>query len=231
MEEEIWKTVILLDTGEIYENYMVSNLGRVKRTYKNGKEKILKLIKRHGYLEVSLSKNGKQKYFKIHRLVGFAFVDGWFEGAEIDHIDTNRENNIWINLKWVTHKENCNNPLTLQRKSEDRKGKNHPMFNKNHSEETKKKMSESHKGIGVGTKRSEETKKKMSENSGKKHPIYCIELDRVFNSIKEAERELGIIHSYVSRCCKGKQKSAGKHPITGEELHWMYLEDYLKQIA
>ena len=121
MEEEIWKTVILLDTGEIYDNYMVSNLGRVKSlNYRQtGEEKILKQNKNeYGYLEVSLSKNGKQKHFKTHRLVGFAFVEGYFEGAEIDHIYTNRENNIWTNLRWVTHEENCNNELSKEYRRE-----------------------------------------------------------------------------------------------------------------
>lgn len=95
MEEEIWKTVVLLDTGEIYDNYMVSNLGRVKSlNYKQtGSERILKQYRNeHGYLEVCLSKNGKNKTFKVHRLVGFAFHSNtYFDGAEIDHIDTNKE--------------------------------------------------------------------------------------------------------------------------------------------
>ena len=39
----------------------------------------------------------------------------WFPGAVIDHIDTDRLNNHPSNLRWVTTKENNNNPLTLQR--------------------------------------------------------------------------------------------------------------------
>jgi len=38
----------------------------------------------------------------------------------------------------------------------------------------------------------------------------------------------GISESSISSNCTGKSKSAGIHPITGEKLHWMYLEDYLK---
>ena len=110
---EAWKTIILLDIDETYENYMISNLGRVKRCYKSGKEKILKPYKdKKGYLTISLSKNNKSKIFKIHRLVGFAFVEGWFEGGTIDHIDTNKENNIWTNLRWTTNKENSNNEVS-----------------------------------------------------------------------------------------------------------------------
>ncbi len=45
----------------------------------------------------------------------------WFEGAEIDHIDTDRLNNQPINLRWVDSKTNSNNPLTLKHKSESHK--------------------------------------------------------------------------------------------------------------
>ena len=30
----------------------------------------------------------------------------------------------------------------------------------------------------------------------------------------------------IGRCCKGKRKTAGKHPETGEKLTWMFYEDY-----
>lgn len=43
---------------------------------------------------------------RVHRLVGLAWVDGWFEKAEINHKDFNRLNNNASNLEWVTHHEN-----------------------------------------------------------------------------------------------------------------------------
>ena len=55
--------------------------------------------------------------------------------------------------------------------------------------------------------------------------VYCIELNEVYNSMREAERKTGINNSCISDACKGKQKTAGKHPITGERLHWKYVED------
>lgn len=39
-------------------------------------------------------------------MVAEAFVDGWFEGAEVNHKDLNKLNNKWDNLEWVTHSEN-----------------------------------------------------------------------------------------------------------------------------
>ena len=26
----------------------------------------------------------------------------------------------------------------------------------------------------------------------------------------------------ISKCCRGLTKSAGRHPVTGEKLHWEY---------
>ena len=55
--------------------------------------------------------------------------------------------------------------------------------------------------------------------------VYCITTNRFFNGIREAEREYEVSHSSISACCKGKRKSAGKHPITGEKLKWKYIDN------
>ena len=66
---------------------------------------------------------------------------------------------------------------------------------------------------------------------GDKNPnskkIICLETKQVFQCIKDAEEWCGVKRS-ISSHITGKTKSAGKHPITGEKLHWMYYEDYLK---
>ena len=48
----------------------------------------------------------------IHRLVAEAFLPNPLGLRDVDHIDGNRTNNNLTNLRWVTHKENCNNPNT-----------------------------------------------------------------------------------------------------------------------
>ena len=70
MLDEIWKDI------ENYENvYQISNIGRVRRIYKNGNTKILKQdITKKGYYRISLSKNQKHKHYQIHRLVAKAFI-------------------------------------------------------------------------------------------------------------------------------------------------------------
>ena len=47
--------------------------------------------------------------------------------------------------------------------------------------------------------------------------IYCVELDKVFQSTREVERITGIANSSISKCCKGKLKSAGGY-------HWEYVK-------
>lgn len=42
----------------------------------------------------------------VHLYVANAWVDGRFEGAEVDHIDFDRTNYSASNLRWVSHAEN-----------------------------------------------------------------------------------------------------------------------------
>jgi hypothetical protein len=59
--------------------------------------------------------------------------------------------------------------------------------------------------------------------------VYCIEYNQVYNSIVDASKQCNINDTNISRCCLGKQKTAGKDSKTGKPLHWIYYEDYLKQ--
>lgn len=85
------------------DRYKVTDDGRIYA--RDGREK-KQTPDKDGYMIVSLSDGKHSAKYKVHRLVGFAFVPGWFEGAEIDHVDNNRANNDATNLRWVTHREN-----------------------------------------------------------------------------------------------------------------------------
>lgn len=101
---EIWKTI------KNYENYEISNFGRVRRKFKNGKTHYLKSIKTEkGYLVVILYNNEKkQKKLRIHRLVAQAFIPNIFNKPQVNHIDLDKTNNQVQNLEWVTNQENIN---------------------------------------------------------------------------------------------------------------------------
>ena len=95
----------------IFGKYEVSDHGNVRNSETG---KILKPTEdRYGYLYVCLSELDKNYYKKVHRLVAEAFVDNEEDKPCVDHIDGNRKNNIYTNLRWVTPKENSNNPITL----------------------------------------------------------------------------------------------------------------------
>tara|TARA_R110002167_G_scaffold325441_1_gene531495 strand:- start:46 stop:525 length:480 start_codon:yes stop_codon:yes gene_type:complete len=107
MREE-WKDVLN------YEGlYQVSNLGRVKSLPRNGtgkEERVLKLkLDKYGYSCVGL-RNKNKKYFSIHRLVAIAFVKNKDNGinTQVDHIDGDKRNNSFSNLRWCTCQENIN---------------------------------------------------------------------------------------------------------------------------
>ena len=102
-------------------NYQVSNLGRVR----NSKGLIIKPhINKCGYIELHLGKEGKHFNKKVHRLVAEAFIPNPENKPEVDHIDTDKTNNIVSNLRWASKVENANNPLTiLNRRNNNGKNK------------------------------------------------------------------------------------------------------------
>ena len=89
---------------EGFENYEVSNLGKV-RNIKSGK--VLKpQLNRNGYLMHLLYENNKQKHLYLHRIIAIAFIDNPEEKPCVNHIDENKLNNDLSNLEWCTVKEN-----------------------------------------------------------------------------------------------------------------------------
>ena len=109
MKEEIWKDI------EGYEGlYQVSNLGRVKimrfinKNTNIEKERIKsQKIRKDGYLEVALYKNGKGKYIQVHRLVAKSFIPNPKKLPQVNHIDGIKTNNIVENLEWVSISDNA----------------------------------------------------------------------------------------------------------------------------
>lgn len=64
------------------------------------------------YYCVMLSKNGRAKCHTVHSLIALTFLKKKNETDIIDHIDGNRQNNFLDNLRYVSPKENANNPNT-----------------------------------------------------------------------------------------------------------------------
>ena len=85
-----------------FVGYQISTYGRVKNK-RNGY--ILRSFPdRYGYLRVSI---GNRDNVYIHKLVCETFYGPRpFYNAQVNHIDSDRQNNHYLNLEWCTPKEN-----------------------------------------------------------------------------------------------------------------------------
>ena len=109
-EQEIWTKCV------DYPAYEVSTFGNVR----NAATKVFmtpKFINSGGYAQVHLRigiKNKNGKFETVHRLVAKAFCENPDPEKKyiVDHIDHNRKNNYYKNLRWVTPKENVLNSNT-----------------------------------------------------------------------------------------------------------------------
>lgn len=196
--EEIWKDI------KGYEGlYQVSNLGRVKslprlmwngKGYFMSKEKILKSGTVNGYKQVTLCKNNEQEPFLVHRLVAEAFIPNPNNLPQVNHIIDDFEHR---SDNRVENLEWC----TAEYNS------NYGTHNEKISKATKGKKRESMKG---------------SKNPSARK-VKCVTTGEVFDTMKEACEKYKVNNGHICDCCKGKRKSAGKHPVTKEKLIWEYV--------
>lgn len=216
MEKE-WRQV---PGFEMYRINIDDPKGRCQRMYKNGKVKELsnKPDKRNR-LSWSLCLNGVVLKEQAARWIAITYPEliqnEYFEGAVIDHIDTNPMNNHPSNLRWVTTRENCNNPLTIKKKIGLLKGRtfspetiakmSKAQTGRKVSETTKSKMSAAHKGHIV----TDETRQKIA--AGHSIPVAQYTTDNVlvarYNSATEAGEILGIKFQGISKCANGDRKT------------------------
>lgn len=218
-QQEIWKPIVIEKNGVIYDYtglYEVSNMGRVRSldmVDSNGVKRSGKIRKCNSYssgsnkyLQIGLTKNKETKSFYIHRLVATMFIPNPENLPEVNHRDENKLNNCVGNLEWCDRKHNCNYGTRSERRAEKMKGRRL-------KDEHKQKLKENH-----------------ADFTGAKHPkavkVICIEYpDIVFGSIKEAQEWC---HGNIKAYLKGKSKYAGIHPATGEKLHWIRYDEWLK---
>ena len=122
---EIWRTAVY--DGVVYEGlYEVSNLGRIlSLNYRNtGRAELMTPFDNGcGYWQIELSKNGKTKTCKVHRLVAQTFlpnpenkpcinhkIEG-DEGKKINIVYLNEDGTVdeeKSTIEWVTYEENIN---------------------------------------------------------------------------------------------------------------------------
>lgn len=102
LKNERWKPIFGYDGM-----YQVSDIGRV-RSLKFGKVMVMKQRKvGSGYLSITLSKDGKQERFYVHRLVAQSFIenDNIFN-TEVNHRNEIKTDNRAVNLEWCDRQYN-----------------------------------------------------------------------------------------------------------------------------
>lgn len=118
-------------------------------------------------------------------------------------------------------------------KEQYKNGRVPPMLGKNWDNEVKKKISESHKGKGVGkdnpnygNKWTQEQREKMSRerienktcaggNNGRAKAVMCIETGIIYECVTYASKELHCCRHQIVDCCLGKRE-------TVKGYHWKY---------
>ena len=176
-KKDFWRTAVV--DGKENPRYKVSRDGRIicldwKRT---GKPRLCKLTANgQGYLMVGI--DGVLK--RVHRIVAETFIPNPESKPCIDHINTIRTDNLVENLRWVTQRENCNNPLS------------------------RKNMSENAPKLMLGKFGAEHNRSIQIVQLS-----LDIKFIKKWDAAMEVQRELGIKQGNISSCCRGRLKQAG----------------------
>lgn len=83
-----------------FENYQVSNLGRIYSKNKRTCIKVKKLAGR-GYYQIRLYKDGKYFYKNLHRIIAETFIPNPNNYRTVNHINGNKLDNRVTNLEWA----------------------------------------------------------------------------------------------------------------------------------
>ena len=104
-----FKNVSEIKGFEAFDNYAICSDGKLMNLKK---QKFLQGNTSGQYLKYTLNsvKDGVRynKCVEAHKLVALAFVDGYFEGAVVDHVVPVSQggSNDYTNLRWVSQSEN-----------------------------------------------------------------------------------------------------------------------------
>ena len=208
---EVWKDI----SG--YEGiYQVSNYGRVKSLERIVKrydgrgfhfsQRILKYKKSREYDSVGLSDGYKTKYFRVARLVGFAFIPNPENHPQINHKDENTHNNMVSNLEWCTNVYNLNYGSHNKRVSESKKRRFRE--DKEFAERFRQMIRENCRK--ESWKIAQRNSQRMNSNC---KPVIQLSLDGIFitkyHSASEASRQTGICSQNIGQVCLNRKRQAG----------------------
>lgn len=88
-----------------FPQYEINTEGQIKNS---NKHILSQSISNSGYYRVHLCRNGKAKWYAVHKLVTQTFIPNPLHLPEVNHKDENKLNNRVDNLEWCDSKYNCN---------------------------------------------------------------------------------------------------------------------------
>lgn len=161
---------------------------------KSGKE-LKQSTNDRGYKYYRLYKDGKVYSIRTNRLY-YECVNGEIpECMEIDHIDNDRSNNNPSNLRAVSHTENMNNPISIEKRKE--------IYS---DADMRKQISQRMKGRFAGEKNPMYGKPRPEGSSVPPKPIKVFKdgtIVAIYPCINEAARDLNLSRGNINSCLKG----------------------------
>ena len=140
----------------------------------------------------------EQELIKEYNLMNREFGYNSTSGGDI--FVMNEETKQKISQAMMGNQNNLGHPCSEEKKKKISNAQKGREFTEKH----KQKLSEAAKNRHVPC--SEEKKQILKEKSHKK-PVYCEELDKIFESVQECGRQLGIPATNISKLCNGRGKT------------------------
>ena len=135
-----------------------------------------------------------KEYNSMNREFGYNLTSGG------DIFTMNEETKQKISQAMIGNQNGLGHPCSEEKKEKISNAQKGRKF----TEEHKQKLSEAAKNRHVPC--SEEKKQILKEKSHKKS-VYCEELDKIFESVQECSRQLGIPATNISKLCNGRGKT------------------------
>ena len=135
-----------------------------------------------------------KEYNSMNREFGYNSTSGG------DIFTMNEETKQKISQAMIGNQNGLGHPCSEEKKEKISNAQKDRKF----TEEHKQKLSEAAKNRHVPC--SEEKKQILKEKSHKKS-VYCEELDKIFESVQECSRQLGIPATNISKLCNGRGKT------------------------